>query len=147
MIIKSSLIYDFVWWRLLETREMQGNEATSIRCSAPKRIRFIKVNIRCLIEQVAKRIWMISEKMIKKQIKNRIKQFVELIRLHRPSDIPYRMTLQYLLPLRFCQVSRIKRLNYNDKLKKPAKLNMSILSFANWITCFEHAKNPMKKEN
>ena len=116
MIINLSLIYDYVGWHLLETREMQGNKATSIRCKAPKRIRFIKVNIRCLIEQVAKRIWMISEKMIKKQIKNRIKQFVELIRLHRPSVIPYRMTLQYLLPLCFCQVSRIKRMNYNDKL-------------------------------
>ena len=57
-----------------------------------------------------------KRKNIKNQIKNRIKQFVELIRLHMPSDIPYRMTLQYLLPLRFCQVSRIKRLNYNDKL-------------------------------
>ena len=45
---------------------MQGNKATSIRCKAPKRIRFIKVNIRCLIEQVAKRIWMISEKNDKK---------------------------------------------------------------------------------
>ena len=52
----------------------------------------------------------------KTQIKNRIKQFVELIRLHRPIDLPYRMTLQYLLPLRFCQVSRIERLSYNDKL-------------------------------